>query len=254
MELLYSNILPVGLEENQKTIQDCFADQIANCDGVEIAVGYVSKASLEQLDALVEQYHIPHINLVIGMYYVEGMPESSYHAAVSLNQKWRDAGIGEIRLTKVFKYHGKLYAFLKDGQAASAIIGSANLGVIKLEANNRRQYEVSAVTNEPAECNSILSLIRKMQEERCSSNIADITDMTLIREVNTSLTGVDTVNQVLVEIRNTERYNYSCIHVLFWWGCHRVTRELSENKTTKACRTSSPGNRRRPSHANRRYL
>lgn len=53
MELLYSNILPVGLEENQKTIQDCFADQIANCDGVEIAVGYVSKASLEQLDALV---------------------------------------------------------------------------------------------------------------------------------------------------------------------------------------------------------
>lgn len=108
MELLYSNILPVGLEENQKTIQDCFADQIANCDGVEIAVGYVSKASLEQLDALVEQYHIPHINLVIGMYYVEGMPESSYHAAVSLNQKWRDAGIGEIRLTKVFKYHGKL--------------------------------------------------------------------------------------------------------------------------------------------------
>ena len=60
MELLYSNILPVGLEENQKTIQDCFADQIANCDGVEIAVGYVSKASLEQLDALVEQYHIPH--------------------------------------------------------------------------------------------------------------------------------------------------------------------------------------------------
>ena len=190
MELLYSNILPVGLEENQKTIQDCFADQIANCDGVEIAVGYVSKASLEQLDALVEQYHIPHINLVIGMYYVEGMPESSYHAAVSLNQKWRDAGIGEIRLTKVFKYHGKLYAFLKDGQVASAIIGSANLGVIKLEANNRRQYEVSAVTNEPAECNSILSLIRKMQEERCSSNIADITNKTLIREVNTSLTSV----------------------------------------------------------------
>lgn len=196
MELLYSNILPVGLEENQKTVQDCFADQIANCDGVEIAVGYVSKASLEQLDALVEQYHIPHINLVIGMYYVEGMPESSYHAAVSLNQKWRDAGIGEIRLTKVFKYHGKLYAFLKDGQASSAIIGSANLGVIKLEANNRRQYEVSAVTNEPSECSSILSLIRKMQEDRCSSNIADITDMTLIREVNTSLTGVDTVDQV----------------------------------------------------------
>lgn len=196
MELLYSDILPVGLEENQKSIQDCFNEQIENCDSVEIAVGYVSKASLEELDSLVKQHHIRRISLVIGMYYVEGMPESSYHAAITLDRKWRDAGIGEIRLTKVFKYHGKLYAFIRDGQAVSAIIGSANLGAIKLEANNRRQYEVSAVTTEPVECCSILSLIRKMQEERCSANISDITDMTLIREVNTSLTGVDTVDQV----------------------------------------------------------
>lgn len=43
MELLYSNILPVGLEDNQKTIQDCFNEQIGSCDSVEIAVGYVSK-------------------------------------------------------------------------------------------------------------------------------------------------------------------------------------------------------------------
>lgn len=196
MKLLYSNILPVGIEEGQITISEAFVEQIANSDSVEIAVGYVSKASLEELDSLVDTYHIQHINLVIGMYYVEGMPEGTYRTALAINEKWRNSGVGEIRMTRGFKYHGKLYLFMKDANPTSAIIGSANLGVIKQEANNLRQYEVSGITDQPAECIEILKLIRKIQDPRCSANIADIADMHIIREVNTSLTGVDTVEQV----------------------------------------------------------
>lgn len=196
MRLLYSNILPVGIEEGQATISETFVEQIADSDSVEIAVGYVSKASLEELDALVEAHHIQHISLVIGMYYIEGMPEGTYRTALAINEKWRASGIGEIRMTRAFKYHGKLYLFLKDNLPKSAILGSANLGVIKQEANNIRQYEVSSITDQPAECNEVLRLIRKMQEPRCSANIADITDMPIIREINTSLTGVDTVEQI----------------------------------------------------------
>lgn len=196
MRLLYSNILPVGIEEGQATIAETFVEQIADSDSVEIAVGYVSKASLEELDALVEAHHIQHISLVIGMYYIEGMPEGTYRTALAINEKWRGSGIGEIRMTRAFKYHGKLYLFLKDNLPKSAILGSANLGVIKQEANNIRQYEVSSITDQPAECNEVLRLIRKMQEPRCSANIADITDMPIIREINTSLTGVDTVEQI----------------------------------------------------------
>ena len=196
MRLLYSNILPVGIEEGQATIAETFVEQIADSDSVEIAVGYVSKASLEELDALVEAHHIQHISLVIGMYYIEGMPEGTYRTALAINEKWRASGIGEIRMTRAFKYHGKLYLFLKDNLPKSAILGSANLGVIKQEANNIRQYEVSSITDQPAECIYILRLIRKMQEPRCSANIADITDMPIIREINTSLTGVDTVEQI----------------------------------------------------------
>ena len=196
MRLLYSNILPVGIEEGQATIAETFVEQIADSDSVEIAVGYVSKASLEELDALVEAHHIQHISLVIGMYYIEGMPEGTYRTALAINEKWRASGVGEIRMTRAFKYHGKLYLFLKDNLPKSAILGSANLGVIKQEANNIRQYEVSSITDQPAECIDILRLIRKMQEPRCSANIADITDMPIIREINTSLTGVDTVEQV----------------------------------------------------------
>lgn len=196
MRLLYSNILPVGIEEGQATIAETFVEQIADSDSVEIAVGYVSKASLEELDALVEAHHIQHISLVIGMYYIEGMPEGTYRTALAINEKWRASGVGEIRMTRAFKYHGKLYLFLKDNLPKSAILGSANLGVIKQEANNIRQYEVSSITDQPAECTEVLRLIRKMQEPRCSANIADITDMPIIREINTSLTGVDTVEQI----------------------------------------------------------
>mgnify|MGYP001033999063 FL=1 len=196
MELLYSNILPVGIEEGQTTISDAIKSEFEKSDMVEIAVGYVSKASLEELDNLVSSSNITYVCLIMGMYYIEGMPEGSYHTAMQLNEKWRQLGIGEIRVTRSFKYHGKLYSFYKDGAIRSAIIGSANLGVMKLEANNLRQYEVSAITYEAAECEAVKSLICKLKAANCSANIADISNMPIIREINTSLTGVDTVDQI----------------------------------------------------------
>ena len=56
MKLLYSNILPLGTEDNQQTIADCFEEQLSKSDRIEIAVGYVSRASLSELDCLVEKY------------------------------------------------------------------------------------------------------------------------------------------------------------------------------------------------------
>lgn len=53
MKLLYSDILPAGIDENQITVTDCFNEQISDCDGIDIAVGYVSKAALEELDTLI---------------------------------------------------------------------------------------------------------------------------------------------------------------------------------------------------------
>ena len=196
MNLLYSNILPLGTEEGQETVSNQLKEEIANSDAIEIAVGYVSKASLEELDRIVTEQQIHHVILTIGMYFVEGMPEAMYHTAVAINQKWVATGIGEIRMVRAFKYHGKLFAFYRDQQVRSAIVGSANLGVIKQEATNLRQYEVSAVTVEQSECDEIATLIRKLASPACSARIDEITGMTLIREVNVSLTGVDTVDQL----------------------------------------------------------
>lgn len=214
MKLLYSNILPLGTEENQETVTERFMEEASSADAIEIAVGYVSKAALQELEQIVDEQKIRRIVLTIGMYFVEGMPEGIYHTAVALNRKWVDAGVGEIRIVRAFKYHGKLYAFYKDDQVKSAIIGSANLGVIKLEANNRRQYEVSAVTEDASECNEIATLIRKMATPAASVRIDDVVGMPIIREVNTSLTGVDTVEQIpqtQVELFERHKTNISFV-------------------------------------------
>lgn len=196
MKLLYSNILPLGTSEGQQTIINCFNEQIAKSDRVEIAVGYISRAALEELDNLVEAHNISSICLTIGMYFIEGMPEGSYNTALEINKKWTETGIGEIKIVKAFKYHGKVYCFYKDGQPFSAIIGSANLGVIKLDANNRRQYEISSVTDDATECKEIAEFLEKLKAQNCSDNIANIIGMPIVREVNTSLSGIDTVTQI----------------------------------------------------------
>lgn len=196
MKLLYSDILPLGLEAGQESISDCFHREIINADRVEIAVGYVSRASIDELDSITENCETSNVCLTIGMYYIEGMPEGSYHAAVALNSKWKSTGRGEVRVVKTFKYHGKLYLFYKNGSPVSCIIGSANLGVIKLEATNRRQYEISAVTDDSVDCAEFARFIERLKAPACSANIEDVTDMPIIREVNTSLTAVETVSQI----------------------------------------------------------
>lgn len=196
MKLLYSNILPLNTSKEQQTITDCFKEQLEKADKVEIAVGYISLASLGELEHLISDYNIKDICLNIGMYYIEGMPENSYHTAVKLNKKWQENGIGEIRMVKAFKYHGKIYCFYKNGKPFAAIIGSANLGVIKLEAANRRQYEIASITTEPSETDKIAKHIEDLKSPNCSANISEIIGIPLVREVNTSLSGIELVTQI----------------------------------------------------------
>ncbi|RHR36954.1 restriction endonuclease PLD domain-containing protein [Eubacterium sp. AF19-12LB] len=196
MKLLYSNILPMAIKEGKETIAEAINSQIQLADRIDIAVGYVSRLALEEIDMLVEKHNIKNICLNLGMYFTEGMPEGSYHTALRINKKWKNLGIGEIRMVKAFKYHGKLYVFYKEGKPVSAIIGSANLGVLKLEANNRRQYEISAITEEKYEVEEIVNHIEELKKSNVSANIAEIEGMPLIYEKNTALSGIELVTEV----------------------------------------------------------
>lgn len=196
MKLICSDMLPVGLEDGQQSIIDCIHEQFEKADQVELAVGYISKASLVELNDMVERYSIQKICLNIGMYFIEGMPESSYRTALDINAEWNRKGIGEIRLVKSFKYHGKTYCFYKDGTIFSSIIGSANLGVIKLEASNRRQFETAVLVDSDEECSQANCLVQRLKQPICSENISEIAGMTLIHEENTSLNNIENVDKI----------------------------------------------------------
>lgn len=196
MKLICSDMLPIGLENSQQSIIDCIHEQFKRADQVELAVGYISKASLIELNDMVELYNIKKICLNIGMYFIEGMPESSYRVALDINAEWNRKGIGEIRLVKSFKYHGKTYCFYKDGTIFSAIIGSANLGVIKLEASNRRQFETAILTDSIEVCNQANCLVQRLKQSICSENISKIAGMILIHEENSSLNNIENVDRI----------------------------------------------------------
>ena len=102
MKILYSNILPMGLEDGQMSVADCFREQSERASSIEIAVGYVSKASLIELDEIIRASNTRKVILTIGMYYVEGIPEAIYHTAMAINERWINDGIGEIRLVSSF--------------------------------------------------------------------------------------------------------------------------------------------------------
>ena len=143
---LYSNILSVRIQEGQATIDGTFVEYITDSDSVWI---YLSKASLEALDFLVESHYVQHISPVFGMYHIEGIPKGTYRTALATNEKRRDSSVGEIRMKTEFKYHGKLHVILKYNIPKSSILGSANLGVIKQEVTDIRLYEVSSITEYP---------------------------------------------------------------------------------------------------------
>ncbi|MDD3416469.1 MAG: NgoFVII family restriction endonuclease [Lachnospiraceae bacterium] len=196
MEILYSNILPMKTMPGQQVFVDRFNNAMKKADKVDIAVGYVSKGSIVELEKLVDENDIHNIQLIIGMYYLEGMPEGTYNVTKKLNSKWKSKNIGVIKLVKTLKYHGKLYVFYKDGKPFEAFIGSHNLGAIKLEATNIRQYEISAVTTDKEEIEEIERFILQLGQENCSCDIDDADNMTLIRETNNALVGQEFVKKI----------------------------------------------------------
>ena len=50
MQLLYSKINPFPLKDNDKIIVDTLVAEMKKADSLAFAVGYVSQASLEELD------------------------------------------------------------------------------------------------------------------------------------------------------------------------------------------------------------
>lgn len=190
MELLFSNILPLSLKDGQRTILEAIIDNMQNYDIVNIAVGYISSESVIELDRLVTENNIKHISLIVGMYYYDVMTSKQYRTLMDINNNWIEKDIGEIRIINSFKYHGKLYLFQTENQY-SAIVGSANLSVLKTDADTNRQYESAVLTNSQEECNDIYDFINDLKDSSVSKNINDCN--ITVSEENKYLKGLNLV-------------------------------------------------------------
>lgn len=196
MSILYSNILPMGLQADQCTIANSLRNDLKEATAIDIAVGYVSGASLIELRNLVRESSVKHICLIVGMYYHEGMPEGCYRIALDIHKEWKTKGIGEVRLVVPMKYHGKSYVFYKDDTAFSATVGSANLSVLKPDASTLRQYEMAYRITEQDDINGIAEHCQLLKQDKCSRPIDEITDMTIIPGHNTALDNIIQVEQL----------------------------------------------------------
>lgn len=213
MRLLYTNILPLRTKPDEQNFVDYFRDAMSKSDTVEIATGYVSRGAIIELSKMIVEYHIRSVSIIVGMYYHEGMPEGIYNALCDLHESLQTNGIGSVYIVRPFSYHGKVYAFYKDGQPIAGIVGSNNLGAIKLEASNLRQYEMAAATEEPSEISEISAHIHDLMSRRCSFPLPEITDIKLVRQQNNALIDQEFVERVTPE--DVDAYKGHCTDISF---------------------------------------
>ena len=213
MPLLYSNVPPLRKTGEQQNLFEYFEKCARTSDCIYIAVGYASKNSLLEINRLVKECNVKKIILTLGMYYIEGFPESIYNVARQIDEEWRNLGIGEIRLTKSMKYHGKIYAFYNSSKITSAVIGSHNLSGLVQEANNLRQYEISYVTTSTTDCGEIDAHLSAVISEPVSFSFNAATDVKVMHEENKKLNGVEGV--IKVSTADVEAYKTSQTAVSF---------------------------------------
>ncbi|WP_052304248.1 restriction endonuclease PLD domain-containing protein [Mycoplasma wenyonii] len=167
---LVTDISPLFSEEGEKAINECFREEMAKADRVEISVAFCAGDSLQEVDDSVKKEKIQNICLILGMYYFIGLNPKLHTVVVKMNDEWKKKGIGEKRLVNYFPHHGKLYCFYKNDRLFSAIIGSPNLSFLK----KPRQYEIAQLVHEHSWLMNYQKHIKKLKSYRFSKNVADL--------------------------------------------------------------------------------
>ncbi len=160
MEFLFSNIPPVRC--SQRDTITCFEDLLQDADGIKIASGYISADALVELKKIVEVNKKSFLELVIGMHGFEGFTQPQFDAAKYLDDYLRSNNIGEVRVVNAFKFHGKVYSFLKQKTAFAGILGSSNLSSV---LDNQNYYEADLLVNEAGMVKEIDSFITRLSHD-----------------------------------------------------------------------------------------
>lgn len=183
MDLVYTGVLPVTYPKTQN-FRTVFEQQLVPSNKMLIATGYVSEDSLMELKAILEFYKdqskAKGCDLVIGMHGREGFTRSQYDAACSLGTFLRDSKIGEVRVCTAFKFHGKVYSFLKSSKPIASIVGSSNLSNI---LGSVSQWEADVLVTEGKQLKRLIKLHNDLAQ-KATKPILEFEEVKLISQSN----------------------------------------------------------------------
>lgn len=199
MRFVHSNIPPVKFNVNSFT--DEFDFLFSKADKIDIAVGYITTASIAELKRLMELNPGKVLNLIIGMHYIEKFTKAEYNASMNLNNFLLENRCGSISLVKSFMYHGKMYTYSHNGTPFAGLIGSNNLSSILKQSS--RVYESSILLDDSNLAKQMLDFCDALRV-KASSPIADI-DITDFKKNIPVLDGHDKVTKV------NEREKIECL-------------------------------------------
>lgn len=175
MEILLSNLPP--LRYPNRDVFSCFEELLRTADGLRIASGYISTDSLTELKKLVEVNKKSSLELVIGMHGFEGLTNTQYEAARYLHDFLKASKTGCVKIATSFRFHGKVYSFLKNNSPFAGILGSSNLSSI---FDNPNVYEADIFLDEREAVSQIDRLILDLLSR--ASTVLDEWDAKIVRE------------------------------------------------------------------------
>lgn len=116
---------PPPVSREGKGFPEYFREGVQSAEQVVIAVGYVSEESVAELKSLLEASAVTSFKLLVGMHFFEGITRQQYQALELLQDYLDKESLGEVYVSTVCKYHGKVYLFA--GPDCSSAVGSSNL-------------------------------------------------------------------------------------------------------------------------------
>ncbi|MDR2773058.1 MAG: NgoFVII family restriction endonuclease [Elusimicrobiota bacterium] len=224
IELLNSNFSP--LITKAQTFPDVFFSLLQHSISVKIASGYISEEAIAELLGLYNSGLKTKLSVVVGMHFFEGFSIGQYEALLELSKLLNKNDSGKVFLSKVSKYHGKVYSFQCTENDYSAIVGSSNLTKI---STMERIYDTDIlICNETINAN-IEHFLTDLQNKYCRNIEAINRNEITIVEPNNLFEGYlgvekvtdDEITKTLnsltpvsfdIEIKPEEKSHLNCYH------------------------------------------
>lgn len=143
----------------------CFETLFHDADSMRIASGYISSDSIAELKKVFEMNKKSFLELIIGMHGFEGFTKVQYEAAKYLDDFLRLNNAGEVKIATSFKFHGKIYSFMKNNKPFAGIIGSSNLNSI---FDGHNTYEADCLFQENENIKEIDEFITALSNKACT--------------------------------------------------------------------------------------